>query len=110
MQSCASGTNTVADRGDQLPNQNPGRVHLLVTLLLICASSFAVPPAWADTPSVSSNAKANDPTTQTIPPLKAEIVVTPERGPVQRNEVAASVTVLTREQLAALPAQSLDEV
>lgn len=77
-----------------MPNQNHLRVYLWVTLLLICASGLAVSPAWA----------------QTVPPVKAEIVVTPERGPVQRNEVAASVTVLTRAQIEALPAQSLDEV
>jgi vitamin B12 transporter len=45
-----------------------------------------------------------------LPVLQEEIVVTPERGAVQRDEVAASVTVLTREQLEKLPAQSLAEV
>jgi outer membrane cobalamin receptor len=45
-----------------------------------------------------------------LPKLKAEIVVTPERGAVPRDAVAASVTVITREQLDAMPAQSLAEV
>jgi iron complex outermembrane receptor protein len=44
------------------------------------------------------------------PVLKGEIVVTPERGAAERDAVAASVTVVTREQLATLPAQSLAEV
>jgi outer membrane receptor protein involved in Fe transport len=46
----------------------------------------------------------------TPPVVKSEIVVTPERGAAERDAVAASVTVLTREQLEALPAQSLAEV
>ena len=49
--------------------------------------------------------RADDP-----PKLKGEIVVTPERGAAERDSVAASVTVITREQLDKLPAQSLAEV
>jgi vitamin B12 transporter len=49
---------------------------------------------------------ASDP----VPPLKSEIVVTPERGAAERDDVAASVTVLTRKDIEALPAQSLAEV
>ncbi|MEA2329194.1 MAG: vitamin transporter [Thermoanaerobaculia bacterium] len=49
--------------------------------------------------------RADDP-----PKLKGEIVVTPERGAAERDAVAASVTVITREQLDKLPAQSLAEV
>ncbi|HEX3578308.1 MAG TPA: TonB-dependent receptor [Thermoanaerobaculia bacterium] len=49
--------------------------------------------------------RAGDP-----PKLKGEIVVTPERGAAERDAVAASVTVITREQLDKLPAQSLAEV
>jgi outer membrane receptor protein involved in Fe transport len=50
--------------------------------------------------------------TATPPPsvVKAEIVVTPERGATERDEVAASVSVVTREQLDAMPAHSLAEV
>jgi vitamin B12 transporter len=44
------------------------------------------------------------------PVVKGEIVVTPERGEVERDAVAASVSVLTREELDALPAQLLAEV
>jgi len=54
--------------------------------------------------------RAEDPPKAGIPPVKQEIVVTPERGAAQRDEVAASVTVLTRQQLEMLPAQSLPEV
>ena len=49
--------------------------------------------------------RADDP-----PRVKAEIVVTPERGPAERDAVAASVTVITRADLDAMPAQSLAEV
>src|SRR5438105_3038317 len=49
--------------------------------------------------------RADDP-----PKMKGEIVVTPERGAAERDSVAASVTVITREQLDRLPAQSLAEV
>jgi outer membrane cobalamin receptor len=47
-----------------------------------------------------------------VPPpvVKAEIVVTPERGATERDAVAASVSVVTREQLDAMPAHSLVEV
>lgn len=45
-----------------------------------------------------------------VPVLKDEIVVTPERGAARRDDVAASVTVLTRKDLDRLPAQSLPEV
>jgi len=45
-----------------------------------------------------------------LPPVKAEIVVTPERGAEQRDAVAAAVTVITREEIAAQPAQSLAEI
>jgi outer membrane cobalamin receptor len=45
-----------------------------------------------------------------VPVVKQEIVVTPERGAARRDDVAAPVTVLTREQLAHLPAQSLAEI
>jgi outer membrane receptor protein involved in Fe transport len=46
-----------------------------------------------------------------VPPVvKGEIVVTPERGATERDAVAASVSVLTREQLDAMPAHSLAEV
>ena len=48
--------------------------------------------------------------TASPPRIKGEIVVTPERGATEREAVAASVTVITREQLEALPAQSLAEV
>ncbi|HUP61513.1 MAG TPA: TonB-dependent receptor [Thermoanaerobaculia bacterium] len=44
------------------------------------------------------------------PVVKREIVVTPERGAAERESIAASVSVVTREQLDALPAQSLAEV
>ena len=44
------------------------------------------------------------------PVVKGEIVVTPERGAEARDKVAASVSVLTRKQLEAMPAQSLAEV
>jgi len=44
------------------------------------------------------------------PVVKAEIVVTPERGATERDAVAASVSVVTREQLDAMPAHSLAEV
>ena len=44
------------------------------------------------------------------PVVKAEIVVTPERGATERDSVAASVSVITREQLDAMPAHSLAEV
>jgi outer membrane receptor protein involved in Fe transport len=66
------------------------RSVLLIILLLFSFPSFAEEPA--------------------APAVKAEIVVTPERGAVERDSVAASVTVITREQLEALPAQSLAEV
>ncbi len=80
-------------------------------VLLAGAFSLVASTVWADTSPVSANAQAKDSTAgQSVPPVKAEIVVTPERGPVQRSEVAASVTVLTRQQIEALPAQSLDEV
>jgi outer membrane receptor protein involved in Fe transport len=46
----------------------------------------------------------------TPPVVKGEIVVTPERGAAERDAVAASVTVVTHEQLEALPAESLAEV
>jgi outer membrane receptor protein involved in Fe transport len=54
---------------------------------------------------ISAPSLADDP-----PKLKGEIVVTPERGAAERDAVAASVTVITRAQLEALPAQSLAEV
>src|SRR6202521_870353 len=54
--------------------------------------------------------RGDDPSKAAVPALKQEIVVTPERGAAQRDEVAASVTVLTREHLEMLPAQSLAEV
>jgi vitamin B12 transporter len=53
---------------------------------------------------------AVDPVPPPPPVLKQEIVVTPERGAAARDDVAASVTVLTREQLEHLPAQSLAEL
>jgi vitamin B12 transporter len=44
------------------------------------------------------------------PVVHKEIVVTPERGAAARDQVAASVTVLTREQIEQLPAESLAEI
>lgn len=43
------------------------------------------------------------------PVLKSEIVVTPERGAEPRDEVPASVTTLTKEQLDAAPATTVAE-
>src|SRR5260221_2827960 len=54
--------------------------------------------------------RGDEPSKAVVPALKQEIVVTPERGAAERDEVAASVTVLTREHLEMLPAQSLAEV
>jgi outer membrane cobalamin receptor len=45
-----------------------------------------------------------------LPRMKGEIVVTPERGAAERDAVAATVTVITRAELDAMPAQSLAEV
>ncbi|MEA2571487.1 MAG: vitamin transporter [Acidobacteriota bacterium] len=45
-----------------------------------------------------------------VPVVRKEIVVTPERGAAARDQVAAAVTVLTREQIERLPAESLAEI
>src|SRR5258708_16195726 len=60
--------------------------------------------------TISPQLRGDEPSKTAVPALKQEIVVTPERGAAQRDEVAASVTVLTREHLLMLPAQSLAEV
>ena len=57
---------------------------------------------------LASMASAEEPVT--APVVKTEIVVTPERGAAERDAVAASVTVIPREELQALPVQSLAEV
>src|SRR5258708_10147826 len=60
--------------------------------------------------TISPQRRGDGPSKTAVPALKQEIVVTPERGAAQRDEVAASITVLTREHLEMLPAQSLAEV
>ncbi len=59
---------------------------------------------------IAAGLHADEASKTAVPPLKQEIVVTPERGAVHRDDVAASVTVLTRQQLQALPPESLAEV
>jgi outer membrane cobalamin receptor len=47
---------------------------------------------------------------QTVPPVKQEIVVTAEREEQPRDQACAAVTVLNRDAIKSLPAESLSEV
>src|SRR5258708_10043078 len=60
--------------------------------------------------TISPQRRGDGPSKTAVPALKQEIVVTPERGAAQRDEVAASITVLTSEHHEMLSAQSLAEV
>jgi outer membrane receptor protein involved in Fe transport len=68
---------------------------LAVTLLALLLSED---PQTAEKPAAAT------------PEVHEEMVVTAERGPEPIDDIAASVSVLTREQIARLPAQDLSEL